>query len=287
MWPFLCLVGLQLYFCSMIYTQVALSATDATVREMLMAELEAAGFEGFVEDNTELQAFINKELFNEAELKEIAEQYQVSYTLSDIAQQNWNAAWESGFNPVTVDGFCTIRADFHEPDTTVLYDIIITPKMSFGTGHHATTQLMVQTMRDIDHQGKTVLDFGTGTGVLAILAEKLGATSIMAIDNDEWSYENTIENIERNSAKGIEVKKGSLEVVAGEKYDIILANINRHILIQYMQDMQNMLKTDGIVLMSGILGEDEGIVTSEAAKAGLKLKDKAMLDNWLCLSFSL
>lgn len=287
MWPFLCLVGLLPYFCGMIYTQVVLAVTDATVREMLIAELEAAGFEGFVEDNTELQAFINKELYKEEELKEIAAQYEVNYTLSEIAQQNWNAEWESGFSPVTVDGFCTIRADFHEPDTTVLHDIIITPKMSFGTGHHATTQLMVQTMKDIDHKDKKVLDFGTGTGVLAILAEKLGATSIMAIDNDEWSYENTLENIERNSAVGIEVRKGSLEVVEGETYDIILANINRHILIQCMQDMKNMLKVDGMVLMSGILVEDEGIVTSEAAKAGLLLKSKLMQDNWLCLSFSL
>lgn len=270
----------------MIYTQVVMTTADATLREILTAELAEAGFEGFVEDADVLQAFINKDLFDADLLKEIADSYNIAYKLTDIAQQNWNAEWESGFSPVTVDGFCTVRADFHEPDTTVLHDIIITPKMSFGTGHHATTQLMLQTMRDIDHKGKKVLDFGTGTGVLAILAEKLGALSVMAIDTDEWSYENTIENIERNNAKDIEVKKGSLEVVEGEMYDIILANINRHILIQYMRNMKAMLNNDGYILMSGILNEDESIIATEAAKAGLQLVNNHMQNNWLCLVFS-
>ena len=270
---------------NMNYVQITFAAADETLREVLVAYLAEQGFESFEEDSNGLQAYIQQDKYDRTLLGELEDELGVIGIAAIIEQQNWNEEWEKGFSPVTVDGFCTIRATFHEPDESVEHDIIITPKMSFGTGHHATTQLMVQQMREIDFAGKAVLDFGSGTGVLAILAQKLGATDITAIDNDEWSYENTIENMGYNDTEDIEVLKGSLEVVAGKKYDIILANINRHILIQYMADMKGTLNPGGTIIMSGILDEDEKIVTSEARKAGLEPVAKTQLDNWICLSF--
>lgn len=203
-----------------------------------------------------------------------------------IEQQNWNEDWEKSFTPVTVSGFCTIRATFHKPDTSVLHDIIITPKMSFGTGHHATTQLMLQQMSTCDFEGKSVFDFGTGTGVLAILAEKLGAKEIVAVDNDEWSYENTLENIGYNNSKHIKVFRGSIEKAGLRKYDIVLANINRHILLEYMDEMKALLSSTGIIYMSGILDEDEQLITTEAAKSGFTFVSKVQQEKWICLCFS-
>jgi ribosomal protein L11 methyltransferase len=165
----------------------------------------------------------------------------------------------------------------------VPYEIIITPKMSFGTGHHATTRLLIQQMKNIDFAGKSVLDFGTGTGVLAILAKKLGAGEVLAIDNDEWSYENTLENIAANKVNSIVVKKGSLELAEGRKFDIILANINRHILLQYMVQMHHVLPEHGMLLMSGILDADEQIVLTEARHAGFKNTSVFAEGKWLCI----
>jgi len=268
------------------YVQASFATTDATLKEILVAHLAEQGFESFNEDNTALHAYIQQDMYDEAQFRELCTEYELVPDTAVIEQQNWNEEWEKGFTPVTVDGFCTIRATFHDPDTTVQHDIIITPKMSFGTGHHATTQLMVQQMRSLDFAGKRVFDFGTGTGVLAILAEKLGAASIVAVDNDEWSYENTLENIGFNDAKSIEVHQGSIELAGTEQFDIILANINRHILLQYMQEMKRLLKDGGTILMSGILTDDETLIVSEAQKAGLKHIATNKQDQWICVSFT-
>lgn len=268
------------------YIEVSVPNAEKEIMDILVAELAAIGFEGFENDETLLKAYISSGLFEEEPLNDVLTSYNVTAQIHTIQQQNWNAEWESNFQPVTVEGFCTIRADFHEPDNSVEHDIIITPKMSFGTGHHATTQLMILQMKDMDFTGKDVLDFGTGTGVLAILAKRLGAAETMAIDTDEWSYGNTLENIERNGATGIDVKKGSLEVVAGAKYDIILANINRHILLQYMSAMQEMLKGGGMVLMSGILDEDRSIIVEQAEICGLKEVNQMIQENWISILFT-
>ena len=180
------------------YTQVAIETTDAGQHEILVALLADIGFEGFEETDDMVKAFIREEELNTTALNEIVGNLQLQYTLLSIEQQNWNAQWESSFEPVIVEDFAAVRAAFHKPVSGVKYEIIITPKMSFGTGHHATTYLMMQQMSYIDFAGKKVFDFGTGTGVLAILAEKLGATKIDAIDIDEWSVENTNENILAN-----------------------------------------------------------------------------------------
>lgn len=267
------------------YIEVRIPAGKELI-DILVAELAECGFESFEEGDNQLLAYIKEDELDAQGLDEIIQRYNVVPEKRTVVQQNWNAEWEKDFHPVTVEGFCTIRADFHEPDNAVEHDIIITPKMSFGTGHHATTQLMIEQMRDISFEGKQVFDFGTGTGVLAILAARLGAAGVMAIDTDEWSYENTVENIERNGTEGITVKQGSLEVVGKACYDIILANINRHILLQYMADMKNMLNPGGIVVMSGILDEDKGIITQEAKKQGLIPKKEMARDKWICLSFT-
>lgn len=267
------------------YIQVVYSTDDSNIQEILMAELAECGFESFEEGKFELKAYILADSFKEEDAGQIANTYGLEHTISRIEQQNWNATWEESFAPVIVDDYCIIRADFHPEHKDVTFDIVITPKMSFGTGHHATTRLMVQQMRKTDLIGKSVFDFGTGTGVLAILARMSGAGNVVAIDNDEWSYDNTLENIERNNVDNIQVHKGSLEVVAGQQFDIILANINRHILLEYMTDMKKMLNNGGVILMSGILTDDKSIITEAAAEAGLTLLTGISEDNWLCLSF--
>lgn len=265
------------------YIQLRLAVQDAEQREILMAGLAEEGFESFEEEADALVAYIQQDSYTDAVAQAVAEMYKGTSEIKEIAQQNWNADWEAGFEPVSVDGFCTIRAGFHPQDTKVTYEIIITPKMSFGTGHHATTRLMIQQMRSIDFKGKDVLDFGTGTGVLAILAQKLGAANILAIDTDEWSYENTLENIAANEAIGIEVRQGSLELAEGRKFDIILANINRHILLEYMQQMHVILKPGGVLMMSGILDADEQVVLSETRKAGFESTSVFAEDKWICI----
>ncbi|HEY9178177.1 MAG TPA: 50S ribosomal protein L11 methyltransferase, partial [Flavipsychrobacter sp.] len=246
------------------YIQLRFAEPDAEKRAILIALLAEEGFDSFEEEQDALLAYIAKDLYTEDIVSAVGEMFTGAIETKEIAQQNWNEEWESGFQPVHVAGFCTIRAGFHAPDTTVPYEIIITPKMSFGTGHHATTRLMIQQMKTIDFAGKEVLDFGTGTGVLAILAEKLGAAGVLAIDNDEWSYENTLENVAVNNATGIDVQQGSLELAGDRKFDVILANINRHILLQYMHPMRAALKAGGVLLMSGILDADEQVVRQEA-----------------------
>lgn len=274
---------MQPIFATMEYIKLTLAETDAAQREILMARLAEEGFESFEEEAGALIAYIAADAYTDNLQAGVREWHTGEAAVERIQQQNWNAQWEEGFQPVTVAGFCTIRAGFHAPDNTVPYEIIITPKMSFGTGHHATTMLMIERMRDTDFNSKAVLDFGTGTGVLAILARKLGAANVLAIDNDEWSYENTLENIAANDIAGIEVQRGSLEVAEGRKFDIILANINRHILLQYMQQMHGALAEGGVLVMSGILDADEQIVLGETRKAGFKDTSVFAEGKWLCI----
>ncbi len=252
-------------------------------QDILVAELSEIGFEGFEQNNNTLLAYINETSFNEGALKEITRE--VPFNIEIVPKQNWNQLWESNFEPVIVEDFVTLRADFHNIEVNTLYDIVITPKMSFGTGHHATTQLMMLMMRDIDFKGKHVLDFGTGTGVLAILGEKLGAAYLLAIDNDEWSVENANENIIRNNCTKVTAMletDGHIPVLI---QDVILANINRHILLQYMPELYSNTKKGGIVLMSGLLTEDEEIVKTDALKAGFTFSGTRHLNNWIAMSF--
>lgn len=251
-------------------------------KEILIAQLADAGYEGFEETDTTLDAFIGELRFDNSLLNEIAFKYQTSYTSEKIAETNWNQIWESNFQPVVVDEYVAIRADFHQPISTTKFEIVITPKMSFGTGHHATTYMMIELIKEIDLTGKSVLDFGTGTGILAILAEKSGAGKIHALDNDDWSISNADENFKKNNCTKIILRKAS-EVSSKMKYDVILANINKNVILENFSALSGQLNKDGKMLISGLLQDDKGEILSIATELHLSLKKELIRNNWLAL----
>jgi len=266
------------------YVQIAVPVAEAETKDILIALLNDLRYEGFEESDELLKAFIPEADFNAAELEDLLDRLSLRYSSVIIPQQNWNARWEADFQPVVINDFCTIRAAFHKMAVTTKHEIVITPKMSFGTGHHATTRLMVEQMATIDFEDKRVLDFGTGTGVLAILAARLGANDVIAIDNDEWSYENALENTGMNEQPGIDVRQAVLDDLDGEAaFDVILANINRHILLQYMADMHQLLTETGILLMSGLLREDEPVIIEAAQAAGFVVDKVVAQGNWIAV----
>ena len=267
------------------HKKITFNNVSGETTEMLIAMLTYAGYSGFEESNDQLLAYIEETQFDEPVLSEIAAHFNISYDIETIEQQNWNALWESNFQPVIIEGICTIQADFHKVDVTTPYNIFITPKMSFGTGHHATTRLMITLMNEANLDGKSVLDFGTGTGVLAIFAAYKGAKDVTAIDNDEWSVENSKENVARNECNNIDVSLGSLEDVTPRTWDVILANINRHILLHYMTDLYNSVNKAGSLLLSGLLEEDEPAIRQSAEGAGFTFKKMQKENGWIAFIF--
>ncbi len=267
------------------YIQIEFQNISSEQSDILMAQLSAIGFEGFEEEENSLKAFIPSTEFDEVLFNEIIVEKNIPFIKSIIEERNWNAFWESNFEPVVVDDFVAIRADFHAPISGVEHEIVITPKMSFGTGHHATTFMMIQQMKGIDFKNKTIFDFGTGTGVLAILAEKLGAQNIIAVDNDDWSIENSAENIKKNNCSYIKLQKAE-NAGSGKLYDIILANINKNVILDNMENLARQLNPSGIVLLSGILTIDELAILSATEKFQLKLKGRAERNNWIALKFA-
>lgn len=263
-------------------------AAPAELKDILIAQLADVGYEGFEETANTLVAYIPGEEFDENILQGIAGSHGLDYTKEVIEQANWNAVWESNFQPVLVDRFCGIRAGFHAPlGDRVTHEIVITPKMSFGTGHHATTYSVIKLMEDVDFAGKKVFDFGTGTGILAILADKLGAQHTDAIDNDSWAVENALENAAGNQSNAVHIRQAdNLEAEAGADYDVVLANINRNILLANMGHMKRILKNHGLLILSGILQEDEVAIVQAAAAEGLRPGKKAEREHWLALSFN-
>jgi len=251
--------------------------------DKLIAMLAEQGFDGFVEEEDLLIAFIPELQFNQDAFEKVLEKFSiVSYTKSDIENINWNKKWESEFELVFVDRFVAIRAHFHEPIKNVQHEIIITPKMSFGTGHHATTYLVMKHMESIDFNNKTVFDFGTGTGILAILAEKLGAASVFAIDNDEWSITNTEENIEQNSCKHIQV--ALMETIpAGKQYDIILANINLNVITASLASITAITHPGTEAVFSGFLSTDEPAMKAALQEAGFQHVSTTQKGDWIAI----
>lgn len=256
--------------------------TTAEQTEQLIALLADAGFEGFEEVENGLKAFIPKDSFEQETFDKVMEVLPVKYIWEEVAPQNWNANWESSFEPIRVNDFVGIRATFHAPVEGVQHEIIITPKMSFGTGHHATTWLMIEQMRALPIQDKTVLDFGTGTGVLAILAEKLGAASVTAIDNDEWSIDNAAENIGQNACNKISLYQAD-SIPAGQQYDIILANINLNVILASLPAIVAAATPATHILLSGFLMADEVTLFKELAMAGFACTAITQRGEWICL----
>ncbi|OYQ42496.1 50S ribosomal protein L11 methyltransferase [Flavobacterium cyanobacteriorum] len=256
--------------------------------EILMAELGETDFESFVETEEGISAYIQKQYWDEALLSDIqvlqSEEFKISYTVEEIEQVNWNEEWEKNFEAIAVDNTCYVRAPFHEKKQ-VQYDIIIEPKMSFGTGHHETTFMMIQHLLDMDLQNKKTLDMGCGTAILAILAEMKGARPVDAIDIDNWCYLNSIENAERNNCSHITVYEGDASLLEGKQYDVIIANINRNILLNDMEQYAACLNKDGVLLLSGFYEDDIPAIDASCRTLGLKLEKKLQRNNWVSLKY--
>jgi ribosomal protein L11 methyltransferase len=268
------------------YLQVSIPVIQQDVREMLIAQLDLAGYEAFEEDTDVLKAFIQQDIFDEQALTQILNLYSLEYSLTELPAANWNAEWEKNFQPVVVDDFCGIRASFHQPLEGVEHEIVITPKMSFGTGHHATTFMMVQLMRTVEFRDKYVFDFGTGTGILAILADKLGAQQIVAIDIDEWSMLNATENMAANKCEHVLLEKTG-NIPASKSFDIVLANINKQVIVETLQQMKERLVNNGFILLSGLLETDMNDVHEVAVANGLRLQQQLSRTGWIALKYQL
>ncbi|QCR24371.1 50S ribosomal protein L11 methyltransferase [Pontibacter sp. SGAir0037] len=263
---------------------------DADFADILTAELGELGFDAFVETEDGFSAYAEEANFSQEELDEMLERYkglvEVSYTTQKIARQNWNEEWERNFEPLFIAGQVSVRASFHEAPANATYDIVINPKMSFGTGHHETTTLMIENQLTVDHEGKRVLDMGCGTAILAIMAGKLGASEIVGVDIEDWTVENARENAQINAFPGIEVRLGGAETIAGdEPYDIVLANINRNVLLEDMPAYVAVLKPQGRLLLSGFYTEDLSILQDRASKLGLKYISHRVKNNWVSAIF--
>ncbi len=259
---------------------------EPEMNELLIAELGDIGFEGFLETETGFEAYLPEPEFNETACNEIFERYDIKstqITKKTVPQQNWNALWESGFEPVLVNEKLLIRAPFHNVEKNYPYVLTIQPKTSFGTGHHETTFLMMKLMLEMEFKDKEVFDYGSGTGILAILASVLGSKKIFANDIDAWAADNIFENAALNQVKNIEFVKGDLRNVPDYKFDIILANINKNILMESFYSLSKMLNQQGSILMSGFYEKDLKDLLEASEKQGLTMIRKEELNSWCAI----
>lgn len=264
------------------YTKIEISVDNEAIREILIAELSEIGYTGFEETETSLNAYIEEDSYNQSTLDAVVSKYQLIHSKSVIEKQNWNALWESNFEPVQVGDFVAVRAGFHPQITGVKHEIIITPKMSFGTGHHGTTYSVMQLMEAIDFKERSVFDFGTGTGILAILAEKLGATEILAVDNDPWCIENASENSSINQCKHIDIQLFDT-AVTNQQYDIVIANINKNIILDNLSLLGKAVKPGSDILLSGLLVMDESDILTACKTLGWTHQRTLTKEGWIAL----
>ncbi len=253
--------------------------------DVLIAELFEAGFDSFQEFDDGFEGSCQQPQFDEGKVSVIFDQYpNVDFTIKEQEKINWNEEWEKNYDPIIVDNRCIVRASFHSPQPQYKYEIIVTPKMSFGTGHHATTYQVLAYQMDLDHQGKKVLDVGTGTGILAIMAQKLGATSLAATDIDEWCIENSTENFALNNVKDVRVTKGQIAEVNETGFDIVIANINKNVLLDQIGEYAKRLVSKGQLILSGFYESDVDDLLHEAEKHQLKKLKTSTKDNWAMLA---
>jgi len=260
---------------------------EAPVAEILVAELSYLGYDSMMEIEGGIEAYIKPDIFNKSDLEALKIKYKLAgYTISEVIEKNWNEEWEKNYDPISVEDKVRVRADFHAPDSSYKYEIIINPRMSFGTGHHATTYLMLKNQLEVDHKDKRVLDAGCGTAILAIMAEKLGAKSILAYDNNSWSTENAPDNTRLNNCKHVEVQEGTIETInIKHPFDIILANINKNVLLDEMPSYVKNLAEGGKILFSGFYEYDAEDIKIKADECGLTFNSQNSYKDWACVIF--
>ncbi|MCP4521665.1 MAG: 50S ribosomal protein L11 methyltransferase [Cytophagales bacterium] len=270
------------------YIELAVKIEDQ-FQEILIAELGELAFDSFEQREGEVKAYVPTEAFVEQDVKEIIERYNIlfsaTYEVVYHEDKNWNEEWEKNFSPVYISDQCVIRAHFHQLEKEYPYEIIITPKMSFGTGHHETTSLMVQSQFDVDLEGKNVMDVGCGTGVLAIMAKKLQAANVFACDIDEWAFENAKENFQLNGFEDVKIEQGIIQEVDVPlvNYDVVFANINKNVLLNDIKTYANYVIKEGYLLLSGFYQEDVNDIMDEANKYGFIQKEIKTKNNWVAL----
>jgi ribosomal protein L11 methyltransferase len=279
---------------SSIFLEIAFQPVVQSYSDILIAELSEAGFDSFNEEEAVLFAYIRESDFNEHAIYQVLQKYpdlkDLFWSVTRMPEKNWNELWESSYEPVLVAGRCYIRAPFHPAsgiqDQASRIEIVIEPKMSFGTAHHETTSLMIEALLDEDLTGKAVLDMGCGTGVLAILASRMGASRVVAIDNDPWAVENATENVLKNNTRTIDVIQGDTTVIPPEQFDVILANINRNTLIEQIQSYATVLRKGGSLFLSGFYTEDLPALEACASANGLGIIFSRSKNNWIVAKFN-
>ncbi|MEI7895786.1 MAG: 50S ribosomal protein L11 methyltransferase [bacterium] len=271
------------------YIELSISNLGDFDPEIVIANLADLGFESFTESETGIQGYIQEDLYHEITvtqyLKQLQEEHGIEGSFLKIPARNWNAIWESAYEPVTIAGKCRVRAPFHQPEPGILHDIIIEPRMSFGTAHHETTSLMLEMLMDEDVTGKRMLDMGCGTGVIAILACRMGAADVVAIDNDEWAYSNALDNMEKNDAMPVKVIRGEADAIPDAVYDFIVANINRNVLLEDIPCYATHLESHGVLLMSGFYEQDIEQIKAKSESAGLQYEYHKSENNWVGIKF--
>lgn len=267
------------------YIEVKITGLKDFDPDIVVAFLSELEFDSFSEIDEGLLAFCRSDLYNEAEvttyLRQLHDTSGAGYSVRTIPPENWNARWEQEYHPVVINDLCRIRAPFHPASQDYQFDIIIEPKMSFGTAHHETTSMMLELLLKEEFEGTSVLDMGCGTGVLAILAAMKQAGKVVAVDTDEWAFQNTMENVSRNGVSQVTTIQGDIKSVPGDSYDFILANINRNVLLNDIPAYAGMLSENGVLFLSGFYEEDLPLINGKCIENGLELDGYAVKNNWV------